>query len=223
MFGSNRPNAHAIRSCLSSELEHQSRLIPEIILIVMPGREVVDESGQKIIRFDGPDRQVGRDLDVEPSPQRHRQSPIARRAGKAIGAILVDILVKIGMRAADQPLKKRLHPLDTNFYLRPETPREQICRGGPAAARGTPYAAGRKAEVDVLARVSFYFRLQPEKTGKIKHRRSASPVQVDRREIVDRHVTHVGIVGRQFSKVLAKRCFSEQQQNESNQNRSFHV
>ena len=134
----------------------------------------------------------------------------------------MNILVKVRIRAAHQPLEERLHALDTNFYLWSEIPGEQVCLRGSSAARWAPYAAGWKAKVDVLAGVSVHFRLEPEKASKIKDRRSASPVQVGRREAVHRHVMHIRIVGRQFSKVLTPCGFSRYQQNQPNEKRFSH-
>jgi hypothetical protein len=134
----------------------------------------------------------------------------------------MNILVKVRMRAAHQPLKERLHALDTNFNLWAEIPREQVCLRGSSAARWTPYAAGWKAKIDVLAGVPFHFRLEPEKASKIKDRRSASPVLVGRWEVVHRHVMHIRIVGRQFSKVLTQCGFSGYQQNQPNEKRFSH-
>lgn len=84
----------------SLELENESRLVAEIVLIVVPGREIVNETRQIIIGFDRPDRQVRSDFNIEASPKHHIQGPIARRAKRASGASLMNILVKVSMRAA---------------------------------------------------------------------------------------------------------------------------
>jgi len=134
----------------------------------------------------------------------------------------MNILVKVRMRAAHEPLKERLHALDTNFNLWPEIPGEQVCLRGSSAARWASYAAGWKVKVDVLTGISCHFPLEPEKASKIKDRRSASPVQVGRREVVHRHVMHIRIVARQFSKVLTQCGFSGYQQNQPNEKRFSH-
>ena len=94
--------------------------------MVIAGGEVIDEARQRIIRFDRADRQGRSDFNIEPSPKHYIQRPIARGAERASGAILVNLLVEIGMRAANQPLEERLHALDANFYLCPEIPGEQV-------------------------------------------------------------------------------------------------
>src|SRR5580658_98740 len=129
----------------------------------------------------------------------------------------MNILVKIRMRAAHKPLKERLHALDTNFYLWPEIPGEQVCLRSSSAARWAPYAAGWKVKINVLAGVPFRFRLEPEKACKIKDRRSTSPIHVGSREVVHRLVMHIRIVARQFSKVLTQCGFCRYQQNQPNE------
>jgi len=62
----------------ASELENEPRLVAEIVLIVVPGGEVVNEARQKIIGFDRPDRQVRSDFNIEATPKHHIQGPIAR-------------------------------------------------------------------------------------------------------------------------------------------------
>ncbi len=52
----------------SSELENEPGLEAEIVLVVVPCGEVVNETRQKIIGFDRPDRQVRSDFNVETTP-----------------------------------------------------------------------------------------------------------------------------------------------------------
>jgi hypothetical protein len=68
-----RPNA-----AHSLELENEPRLIAEIVLIVVPGGELVNETRKKIIGFDRPDRQVRSDFNIDATPEHHIQGPIAR-------------------------------------------------------------------------------------------------------------------------------------------------
>lgn len=67
-----RPNAPSL------ELENEPRLVAEIVLIVVPGGEVVNETRQKIIEFDRPDRQVRSDFNIDATPKHYIQGPIAR-------------------------------------------------------------------------------------------------------------------------------------------------
>jgi hypothetical protein len=62
----------------SLELENEPRLVAEIVLIVVPAGEVVNEARQKIIGFDRPDRQVRSDFNIDATPKHHIQGPIAR-------------------------------------------------------------------------------------------------------------------------------------------------
>jgi len=62
----------------SLELENEPRLVAEIVLIVVPAGEVVNETRQKIIGFNRPDRQVRSDFNIEATPKHHIQGPIAR-------------------------------------------------------------------------------------------------------------------------------------------------
>ena len=62
----------------SLELENEPRLVAEIVLIVVPGGEVVNEARQKIIGFDRPDGQVRSDFNIDATPKHHIQGPIAR-------------------------------------------------------------------------------------------------------------------------------------------------
>lgn len=66
------PNASSL------ELENEPRLVAEIVLIVVPGGDVVDETRQKIIGFDRSDRQVRSDFNIDATPKHHIQGPIAR-------------------------------------------------------------------------------------------------------------------------------------------------
>jgi hypothetical protein len=66
------------RSAPSLELENEPRLVAEIVLIVVPGGEVVNETRQKIIGFDRSDRQVRSDFNIDATPKHHIQGPIAR-------------------------------------------------------------------------------------------------------------------------------------------------
>jgi len=67
-----RPNAPSL------ELENEPCLVAEIVLIVIPGGEVVNETRQKIIGFDRPDRQVRSDFNIDATPKHYIQGPIAR-------------------------------------------------------------------------------------------------------------------------------------------------
>src|SRR3974390_2192466 len=159
-----------------SELENESGLISKAVLVAVARGEIVNKSCQKIISFDGPDCQVRGNLEVDAPTNHHIKAPIAGRAENTRRTILMDILVKICMRAPDEPLKKRLETPDTDLYRRPDVRGPQVCIRCPGATRWTPYAPGRKGKVDVLAGISLKFRLDPEKPGKIKHRSSASTV-----------------------------------------------
>ena len=62
----------------SLELENEPRLVAEIVLIVVPSGEVVNETRQKIIDFDRPDRQVRSNFNIDATPKHDVQGPIAR-------------------------------------------------------------------------------------------------------------------------------------------------
>ena len=119
----------------------------------------------------------------------------------------MNILVKVRMRAAHQPLKERLHALDTNFYLWPEIPGERFACAVPVQPDGHLMLPGGKLKLMFWLAYPSTSALSPKKP-EIEDRRSASPVQVGRREVVHRHVMHIRIVGRQFSKVLTQCGFS---------------
>jgi hypothetical protein len=70
----------------SLELENEPRLVAEIVLIVVPGGKVVNETRQKIIGFDRPDRQVRSDFNIDATPKHHILGSIAGRAKRASGA-----------------------------------------------------------------------------------------------------------------------------------------
>ena len=70
--------ANARPNTPSLELENEPCLVAEIVLIVVPGGEVVNETRQKIIGFDRPNRQVRCDFNIDATPKHHIQGPIAR-------------------------------------------------------------------------------------------------------------------------------------------------
>ena len=59
------------------ELENEAGLVSEIILIVVACGDVVNEARQNIIGFYGPDSQMGGDLEINSSTNRHAKCPIA--------------------------------------------------------------------------------------------------------------------------------------------------
>jgi hypothetical protein len=62
----------------SLELENEPGLVAEIVLIVVPGGEIVNETRQIIVDFDRPNRQVRSDFNIDATPKHHIQGPIAR-------------------------------------------------------------------------------------------------------------------------------------------------
>ena len=60
------------------ELENEPGLISKIVLIVVPCGDVVNEAGQKIIGFYGPDSKVRGHLEIDSSTSHQIKSPITR-------------------------------------------------------------------------------------------------------------------------------------------------
>jgi hypothetical protein len=102
----------------SLELENEPGLVSKVVLVVVARGDVVNEMRQKIIGFYGPDSQVPGDLDIDASTKHQIKGPIAGRGENAPRAIVVDILVKIGMCADDEPLKKGWKSLIRSFIYK---------------------------------------------------------------------------------------------------------
>ena len=61
----------------SLELENEPGLVSKVVLVVVARGDVVNETRQKIIGFDGPDSQVPGDLDIYASTKHQIKGPIA--------------------------------------------------------------------------------------------------------------------------------------------------